>query len=136
MSNDDAQNTGGNYENISMLPLAFPYVPTQCFEDSYSDENAVVRGTMFPELDLPFKNYVINSALPQTPDTVLKSLHFVCSELRLYLDTHPEDAKAMDYYRKYCKKLTALKEQYGETSERPGYNSWVYDPWPWEGQGE
>jgi len=134
MPNDNAQNSSDNYEYVSQLPLAFPYVPMQRFQNRYSDEAAIVRGTMFPELDLPFKSYVINSALPQTPETMLKCLHFICVELRLYLDTHPDDSRAMEYYRQYSKKLMKLKDYLSELSERPGYNSWVFDPWPWEGQ--
>lgn len=66
---------------------------------------------------------------------------FVLDDVRLYLDTHPDDRKALDYYHKYRK----LKEQTeAEYVERFGpLNSlqvisntrwtWVDTPWPWEG---
>ena len=134
MSNDNAQNSGAEQENKWDLPLAYPFVPIQRFQNRYSDEDAIIRGTLFPELDLPFKNYVIDSPLPNTPKTQIMSVGFVCFELRLYLDTHPNDAKALEYYRHYNKILKDLKEKDCEQSEKPGYNSWVFDPWPWEGQ--
>ena len=34
---------------------------------------------------------------------------FAITELALYLDTHPEDEKALCLHRKYCKKLKDLK---------------------------
>jgi len=134
MSNDFAQNSGGDFERINELPLAFPYVPMQRFTNRYSDEDAIIRGTLFPELDLPFKNYVINSPLPNTPKTEIMKTGFVCLELRLYLDTHPDDSKALEYYRHYSDKLMKLRENHRESAQRPGYNDWVFDSWPWEGQ--
>ncbi|MGN1480884.1 spore coat associated protein CotJA [Porcipelethomonas sp.] len=35
-------------------PLAMAYVPFQQWEQPYSEEKAFERGTIFPELDLPF----------------------------------------------------------------------------------
>lgn len=35
-------------------PLAMAYVPFQRWEQPYSEEKAFKRGTIFPELDLPF----------------------------------------------------------------------------------
>ena len=36
-------------------PLAMAYVPFQQWGEVYDDEDALSRGTLFPELDLPFK---------------------------------------------------------------------------------
>ena len=35
-------------------PLAMAYVPMQKWKIPYDEETALKRGTMFPELDLPF----------------------------------------------------------------------------------
>ena len=131
MANDNAQNAGCEQVN-TCLPLAFPFVPMQRFTNRYSDEDAIIRGTLFPELDLPFKNYVINSPLMKTDKTELMSVGFVCLELRLYLDTHPNDTNVLSYYRQYTKRFMDLKEKYNEKAEQPGHNNWVFDPWPWE----
>lgn len=38
----------------SDTPLAMAYVPMQQWGETYSIENGFCRGTVFPELDLPF----------------------------------------------------------------------------------
>lgn len=44
--------------NISRFPrstpLAMAYVPFQQWNETYDDDKALARGTLFPELDLPF----------------------------------------------------------------------------------
>ena len=124
MPNDNAQNTGFSHETEYNLPLAYPYVPMQRFQNRYSNEDAVIRGTIFPELDLPFKDYLIKSPLPETLKTDIMCIGFVCYELRLYLDTHPNDTKVSEFYKQYSKILRELKEKDSELSEKPGYNSW------------
>ena len=48
-----------NSEGMSRFPdktpLAMAYVPFQQWGEVYDDEDALSRGTLFPELDLPFK---------------------------------------------------------------------------------
>lgn len=39
---------------LDMLPLAMAYVPMQQWNEIYEGEKALERGTIFPELDLPF----------------------------------------------------------------------------------
>lgn len=39
---------------LDMLPLAMAYVPMQQWNETYDVEKALMRGTIFPELDLPF----------------------------------------------------------------------------------
>lgn len=107
------------------LPLAYPYVPPQRFSQRYSDEDAIIRGTMFPELDLPFKDYHTNRRLPETPMTELMMIDFICVELRLYLDTHPEDENAEAMYAQYQQKSAEAKQRMQD--------DWVFSPWPWEG---
>lgn len=36
------------------LPLAMAYVPIQSWGDTYPPSKALCRGTLFPQLDLPF----------------------------------------------------------------------------------
>ncbi len=40
--------------NPQNRPLAMAYVPYQEFEDLFSDEDALYRGTLYKRLDLPF----------------------------------------------------------------------------------
>jgi len=115
------------------MPLAYPYVPPQRFVNRYSDEDAIIRGTLFPELDLPFQNFEIRHSLPKTPVTELMMLDFVCHELRLYLDIHTQDHAAAELHDEYKAKSTEAKKRYQNAQENQYFNSWVYSPWPWEG---
>lgn len=39
---------------LQELPLAMAYVPIQPWGDTYQPARALCRGTLFPQLDLPF----------------------------------------------------------------------------------
>ncbi len=39
---------------LQELPLAMAYVPIQSWGDTYTPCKALCRGTLFPQLDLPF----------------------------------------------------------------------------------
>ncbi|MGB9779711.1 spore coat protein CotJB [Caldanaerobacter sp.] len=71
----------------------------------------------------------------------IMELEFVCIDLNLYLDTHPEDQKALNDYNYYSGQLSLLKQQYAQyygplmpfghcQSQYPW--KWVEEPWPWE----
>jgi len=54
---DFRQNNNGNNgisEFPKNTPLAMAYVPFQQWSETYDDDKALSRGTLFPELDLPF----------------------------------------------------------------------------------
>ena len=54
----DTDNTmpGKDFDNMYLggLPLAMCYVPMQRWNTTYSLQKGLERGTIFPELDLPF----------------------------------------------------------------------------------
>lgn len=72
----------------------------------------------------------------------LQEVEFVCCDLRLYCDTHPEDKDALEKYNAYSRKLRELKSHYDaeigplmnfgySTSDKSWLNA---TPWPWEHQ--
>ena len=69
----------------------------------------------------------------------IKSLNFAVIELGLYLNTHPDDEKALCLHREYCRQLRDLKDKYqkvyGPLSIYFPCNKWRWleEPWPWEG---
>lgn len=121
-------------------PLANPYVPFQMeCPPRYEPPKAIVRGTLFPGLDLPFMDMVNQNCLPVTPKTELQTLAFLIQELVLYLDTHPNDQEALELYREYQKMYHKGKMEYNE--QKPLVHGmptkgdryrWLDDPWPWE----
>ena len=131
------------YEGMlpAAAPLANPYVPFQ-LEDppKYEAKKALIRGTLYPGLDLPFKGVVNQKEKDDTPMHDLQALGFAMHELALYLDTHRDDAKALEAYRAYQQiyheAMMQYEEHYGAMSHglpsnKPGYG-WLDDPWPWE----
>ena len=63
-------------------PLANPYVPYQKEDPpKYEDRRALIRGTLYPGLDLPFHGMVNNTEKPVTAKSQLQSLGFVLLEL-------------------------------------------------------
>ena len=68
----------------------------------------------------------------------IRSLDFAVIELALYLDTHPDDEKALCLHRKYVKKVKDLKDKYqkvyGPLTIHYPCNKWRWleEPWPWE----
>ena len=69
----------------------------------------------------------------------IKSYNFAVIELGLYLNTHPDDEKALCLHNAYTKKLKELKDKYqkvyGPLSIYYPCNKWRWfeEPWPWEG---
>lgn len=64
---------------------------------------------------------------------------FAAHEAALYLDTHPNDAAAYAYFRKYRdlarEAAAAYEKQYGPLTVAASDGSpwpWVNAPWPWE----
>ena len=123
-----------------MAPLANPYVPFQLENPpKYEPRKGLIRGTLFPGLDLPFMGMVNNKEKPVTPLTELQTLAFVIQELALYLDTHRDDQEALELYQNYQKiyhkgMMAYSKEcrplNHGTPTEGP--YRWLEDPWPWE----
>ncbi len=69
----------------------------------------------------------------------LSAAQFAMYELRLFLDTHPDNADALAMLEKYQSKSDALKKEYEEQFgplTLNGFNSddWLKDPWPWDNE--
>lgn len=122
-------------------PLANPYVPFQMEgPPKYEARKGIIRGTLFPGLDLPFMGLVNKNELPVTPKTELQVLGFAIQELALYLDTHREDREALKVYQDYQKLYNHCRNEYLKKrgplnhSQETGsaQYEWLDDPWPWE----
>ncbi len=93
--------------------------------------------------------YDINNCVPKAENmncsnkqellSVIQAHEFAITDLCLYLDTHPEDMKALNLHKKYCNDLNAVKsmyqKMYGPLTINYPCNSWrwIEEPWPWEG---
>jgi len=68
----------------------------------------------------------------------IREYNFSVIELGLYLDTHPDDNKALCLHREYAKNLKELLDKYqkvyGPLTIYFPCNKWRWleEPWPWE----
>ena len=69
----------------------------------------------------------------------IRCLSFAIVDLAQYLNTHPNDQKALCLHKEYCRQLKYLKDKYqkiyGPLSIYYPCNKWRWleEPWPWEG---
>lgn len=135
--------SGCDYKNGSLpacAPLALAYVPMQqSSRPAYEPETALKRGTLFPGLDLPLMNVVNTASLEDLPLCEVMTLRFVCNELHLYLDTHPDDAEAFETLKNMLRLSREAERRYVEKYgplcctdlEYSQKFDWLAEPWPW-----
>ena len=123
--------------------MVFPYIAMQPRRSElYGQEEALIRGTLFPGLDLPFFRELKNKFSCGDPALCqLMAMDFTIHELGLYLDTHREDQEAFDLYRRYVplyrKERAAYEAAHGPLTQMAAAEgetyTWLKEPWPWEG---
>ena len=134
------QNEGWQGKLPDQAPLANPFVPFQMESPpKYEARKALIRGTLYPGLDLPFMGMVNEKEKPDTLLSQMQTLSFVIQELALYLDTHREDTEALEVYRAYQELREKMEKQYtaqcgplNHMQKGEGPYRWLDDPWPWE----
>ena len=85
-------------------------------------------------------NYECNNEIMNREELAMqiKAYQFAVTDIALYLDTHPEDEKALCLHREYTRRLKDLRDKYQKvygplTIEYPCNKwRWLEEPWPWE----
>lgn len=71
----------------------------------------------------------------------IMALEFTAVELGLFLDTHPEEMRALADYNATVEELLRLKQMYEQRygpllnfgfSPSPQSWRWIEEPWPWQ----
>lgn len=70
----------------------------------------------------------------------LQRLDFAIVELALYLDSYPDNAAALDYYRKLIAERETVATAYTQAcgpmtiydNKNPALWEWGQSPWPWQ----
>lgn len=62
---------------------------------------------------------------------------FAMWEVRMYMDTHLDNAEARKLYEKYFNQFKMLKKEFEEkygplTLGENNSDEWLKDPWPWD----
>ena len=132
-------NADGNLP--SCAPLANPYVPfQQTGPELYQAPCALIRGTLFPGLDLPYGGQENTQEKLATASVELQQMGFALQELALYLDTHAQDDEAAQLFNQYVEMYQQAIEQYQQgngpltlmDAAAGGTYDWLSGPWPWE----
>lgn len=71
----------------------------------------------------------------------IKAYDFAIVEMNLFLDTHPDDCRALELFKAYIEKRNQLVAEY-EAAYGPYVQtvtdvegdkfSWICNPWPWD----
>ena len=144
MENNNPGNSNCSFRDgvlMQCAPLAMAYVPMQqASQPAYEADQALVRGTLFPGLDLPFMNVVNKGSFSGTPLGDLMALDFVIKELNLYLDTHKNDTDAFQTLKATIALYKEGKDRYVKLYgplhvmdlDAADSYTWLCDPWPWD----
>ena len=117
---DENRNCGCNNGcgcNSNMMPLSQENCSNEAEMSESCCEKNQIRGEMLQEI---------------------RCLEFSINELALYLDTHPDDEKAICLHKEYCKECKVLKDKYQKVFGPLTINypcnkwRWIEEPWPWE----
>ena len=94
-------------------------------------QTAIRYGTLYPELNKP----MVCAAAPSgcAEPSARQTIGFSAWEVRLYLNTHPDDRAALQLYHQLCQQLkgTGYACAFVPCNGNARWN-WVDDPWPWE----
>ena len=122
-------------EPFEKYPLAMAYVPWQHFTQMYENlEKGYKAGTLYRK-----EMYQMNSEEKKLHDIGIAD--FVLTDLMLYLDTHPSDQKAMEYFNHYARIKTQMEREFArdhyplrkDLAESNRDWRWGSAPLPWEG---
>jgi len=113
--------------------------------DTYSVEEALRLGNLFPKLYNPYKHYdpapVRVESAREKCLIEIQRLEFAITDLNLYLDMHPDDRDCYALLKKYVKTCKKLKEEYATIygplclEDLTDEWEWSKGVWPWEGRG-
>ncbi|MDD5836111.1 MAG: spore coat protein CotJB [bacterium] len=105
-----------------------------------------LRGNMFKNEYIPYKNYNVKELIPKTEEEALmlklNEAEFALNDISLYLDLHPNDDDMYNIFREEVKKYKSYLEQYEKmyrplnlTSTYSDAYDYYKNPWPWDNDG-
>ncbi len=134
-----------NYDYANYFKNLPNYEPTPVPTQEINSYKGIVRGNLFDNLYIPYKNYtpVELSGATEMQQLMLKiqQYNFAVIDLNLYLDVNPTDMEALSLLNNYKnilgETIANYESKFGPlTAETTNinYNSWAWNngPWPWE----
>ena len=93
-------------------------------------EEAIRKGTLFPQLYMPMKGECADACGAQLCEDQAEA--FAAWELRLYLNTHPCDQQALKLFRQLARKTRQPNYATSFAQDCDEGWRWTDAPWPWE----
>lgn len=112
----------------------------------FSAKEGFLRGNMFKNEYKPYKNLTFVSVKPRN-DREAKLYNVMCysfaiTDMNLYLDTHPEDRRALSFLKELIMEEENAKKEYImsygplDICDNKGDKfDWIDGPWSWENSG-
>lgn len=133
-------------DGMGFITFSFPEKEKSNDSKLISVEEGFLRGNMFKDEYIPYKNYKYSKIIPQTERESLlleiMELSFAINDINLYLDLHPTDEELLRKFRclveKSCMKEMEFVKKYGpidliDSDDTQSFN-WIDDPWPWQNE--
>lgn len=101
------------------------------------DENEVQEDVL-PSMELPKAKECPRDCKREEMIMKVRELDFAVEDIALYLNTHPDDRRALCLHNTYAKQLRDVKDKYQRvygplTIDFPCNKwRWLETPWPWE----
>lgn len=119
------------HSNCHTGSVGIVYGCEQRFSQVYPAQVALRSGTLFPELNKPMACAAAPTGCAEP--TPQQASAFAAWEMRLYLNTHPNDESALQMFEQICRQTH--QPNYACTFAPCVHNgcwTWIQDPWPWE----
>ncbi len=124
------------------MDLAKAHVKDQPFDKIFDLEKGFLYGTIFPSLydEYKFKPSKAKPIIDERKSilNMINCYSFTVNDLVLYLDTHPENKRALSLCNQIRVELVKLFNYYNENfpaltlfSAKDTYD-YIESPWPWE----
>ncbi len=112
----------------------------------YSIEEGFLRGNMWKNEYLPYKNLKYGKLVPTNQEEALKfkimAHEFALNDFNLYLDLHPDDIEIYQKFKECIEHCLKLQDEYAKkygplmlVQDKGTKYDWIKNPWPWDNDG-
>ena len=128
------RNHGHRHGGVDSMPVAMQYVPWQHW-------NQLSHKMVYLTLERGVQ--IMNQYDKKKLLNYIDAVSFALIDTTLYLDTHPNDQKAIDHFNQYQKARKQALKEYARNFEPLTIDSadiddrftWATDSWPWMKKG-
>ncbi len=121
-------------------------LPTNKNIELVNENLGYIRGNMFADEYIPYKNFKLKNLDPISREEELlikiSEAEFALNDLSLYLDLHPDNDFIYNKFKMYVKQyktyLDEYERSYGPLNLCSSYSSkyeYYKNPWPWDNDG-